>query len=448
MSYTDTTVRLAWDAALSDQEVTSYSVYLDGTSLTSTSNTTVAIINLSPNTQYTFTVTATDTRGNTSAPSNAVTVTTSIASTPEPYPDPGGGAEPQSGGPLSTDLRAQLPLVVRQPPLPTPTPVPTNPPPDAPADTYYVRAAWEGDVDFDPPNGSPTVVPLAYRIGYNAEVGSPDSHIILDFGRQYYKEVEHLGRTYKYWHVGLPLDEGDYDMEWARKRIAEYLQGYQDGHPQQASVIAIGTNNSVPPWECNGTSGQVSENWNEAGRVWGQLVREIIPPAGVTIYSANDIESWNRHFPEVEDPSRDKPWVSCGIGTLRWFDGYENQTVIKNINFGSHARAEVSGDDAELRGQWNDDQLFRVSYGRDTAVVSPQMYCDGNAIPWVDLREEFPPLGFVGVTADDNPDDQKTICPSRRLHWRGSWLELESALTEAGYRNHLRRSVSAFNYNR
>lgn len=87
---TQTTLDLSWDAATDNVGVTEYEIYLGGSSIGTTANTTTGITGLTAGTTYSFTVTAKDAAGNESPASNTETVTTQSS---------GGG-----GGPVSDIL--------------------------------------------------------------------------------------------------------------------------------------------------------------------------------------------------------------------------------------------------------------------------------------------------------------------------------------------------------
>ncbi len=73
---TQTTLDLSWDAATDNVGVTEYEVYLGGSSIGTTANTSTGITGLTAGTTYSFTVTAKDAAGNESPSSNTETVTT------------------------------------------------------------------------------------------------------------------------------------------------------------------------------------------------------------------------------------------------------------------------------------------------------------------------------------------------------------------------------------
>ena len=71
-----TQVDLSWTAATDDVGVTGYTVYRNGTKLTTVTGTATPTPGSPPVTTLSYTVTASDAAGNTSAPSTTVTVTT------------------------------------------------------------------------------------------------------------------------------------------------------------------------------------------------------------------------------------------------------------------------------------------------------------------------------------------------------------------------------------
>ncbi|MBT8375640.1 MAG: endonuclease [Bacteroidia bacterium] len=78
---TVSTIDLSWTASSDNIGVTSYDVYRDGGNPVSTSNTSITITGLSPNTEYCFTVFARDAALNTSPSSNIACETTEQGST-------------------------------------------------------------------------------------------------------------------------------------------------------------------------------------------------------------------------------------------------------------------------------------------------------------------------------------------------------------------------------
>src|SRR6056297_915766 len=73
---TETSVDLSWDASSDNVGVDHYTVFQDGSSIGTTSNTSYSVTGLTAATTYTFTVKAEDAAGNVSASSNALDVTT------------------------------------------------------------------------------------------------------------------------------------------------------------------------------------------------------------------------------------------------------------------------------------------------------------------------------------------------------------------------------------
>jgi subtilisin family serine protease/chitodextrinase len=77
---TETSVDLSWDASSDNVGVDHYTVFQDGSSIGTTSNTSYSVTGLTAATTYTFTVKAEDAAGNVSAASNALDVTTNDGS--------------------------------------------------------------------------------------------------------------------------------------------------------------------------------------------------------------------------------------------------------------------------------------------------------------------------------------------------------------------------------
>ena len=76
---TENSADLGWDASTDNVGVDHYTIYQDGSSVATTSNTSYSVTGLSASTTYTFTVKAEDAAGNVSSASNAVDVTTENA---------------------------------------------------------------------------------------------------------------------------------------------------------------------------------------------------------------------------------------------------------------------------------------------------------------------------------------------------------------------------------
>ena len=73
---TESSVDLTWDASSDNVGVDHYTIFKDGSSVGTTSNTSYSVTGLSAATTYTFTVKAEDAAGNVSSASNAIDVTT------------------------------------------------------------------------------------------------------------------------------------------------------------------------------------------------------------------------------------------------------------------------------------------------------------------------------------------------------------------------------------
>ncbi|GIO97436.1 hypothetical protein J14TS5_25220 [Paenibacillus lautus] len=85
VSFTSTSVSLAWNNATDNVGVSGYEVYRGTTLVTTVSGSTLSytVSGLTPNTAYNFTVKARDAAGNVSPASNELQVTTADGSTPE-----------------------------------------------------------------------------------------------------------------------------------------------------------------------------------------------------------------------------------------------------------------------------------------------------------------------------------------------------------------------------
>jgi endonuclease I/chitodextrinase len=80
-------VDVSWDASTDNVEVTSYDVFVDGSLVKNTTNTSITITGLNSNTTYTFEVLAKDIANNLSAKSTAINATTLEDVTPPSVPE-------------------------------------------------------------------------------------------------------------------------------------------------------------------------------------------------------------------------------------------------------------------------------------------------------------------------------------------------------------------------
>lgn len=315
------------------------------------------------------------------------------------------------------------------------TPALAYSPPSAPGQAYYVDATWSNKEYF---NGRDTT--YAYQLGYAAHTGLPTgySYIFLDFGRQLYS----TSFPTPGWGVCLVhyLCEptGQEPDSWVQTAAQDFMSGYNDGHTN-ASFIAVGTNNSDYPWTCQ-NSGTISPNWQASGADWGSMIANIgaNPPTEVVVRSASDIEPW------ANEPGLNG-WQACGLGAEAWYTGYESQTTtIPNADFGT--------EDWYTQGAyptatvWTETQVYDVVYGRTTARGVPEIYCAGNATPWVGLRSDVSSYLLYWGTTSDNASSQ--ICDGNyTLGWYGSWVVLNSELasnTPTAYPNDLLPASVAF----
>jgi hypothetical protein len=194
--------------------------------------------------------------------------------------------------------------------------------PTAPGTGYYV-----------PPNWNDTVpgqwYTYAYADGYNADPGSADQYgrgiVVLDFGRQTKTYDPNTGQDI--WQNILPDSNITVTTaSWVKSAVQWYMRGYQDGpHRTSVAVIVVGTSNDNWNWDCT-NGGYVSPLWYYAGQAWGGLIQSLqndLPSTynKVILRSGNDFEDWT----EVGDP-----WIACGTGAEKWYDGYEYYTSIGN----------------------------------------------------------------------------------------------------------------------
>lgn len=129
----------------------------------------------------------------------------------------------------------------------------------------------------------------------------------------------------------------------------------------------------------------------------------------------------------------------------------------RNVFFGSNAWQEYAQTDSQNTinsavGQWTIEQLYQVTSGLPEALALPQIYCEGQAQSWVEVRR-YRPIRFLGVLSE-NASNQRQACggdnaPETGFPWRRSWTELDSALrtaTPTAYPNNVSRIVTTFNY--
>lgn len=207
-----------------------------------------------------------------------------------------------------------------------------------------------------------------------------------------------------------------------------FIDGFNDNpnHPYD-TYIAVATSNDDDNWTCdNNNPGTLSANWYNAGSAWGSLFQSggIQSRSKVIPVSGNDIEVFF-------DSSNG--WGACGLGTLRWFDGFEGAVVASNYNFGDNPNVEDPG-------RWTTQQVYDVVYGRSSAWAYPQVYCTNLLYSkgWPSIRA-VNYLKFLGVTSDGG---QSQMCANYgqgggpwSLTWQQSWSELDTTMTNAGYPN-------------
>ncbi|NJK80128.1 MAG: hypothetical protein HC914_09605 [Chloroflexaceae bacterium] len=354
--------------------------------------------------------------------------------TSEGHPwQPQATATPQPVVPAQPAFNVYMPLTRRF--AQRPTPKPTTEPPMAPADTFYVDETYDDDVEFL------GVTRLrAYRIGYLADVGAPrfiddefTSRIILAFGRQIDDFVDDRGN--QVWGVDLPFaSEGRHSNEWVKEVTEAFIAGYNAGH-NQVSIIAIGTSNYTPGWNCEsglleGRDPVVSEKYREAGIIWADLLEEIQRGPYVARRGAIDIESWDDPA-TAPNTDEEREFIACGLGALEWQNGYISRTTLPLINFGSNAYGERND-------QWTELDMFLLNDRADT-ISLPQVYRD---IPiyttrWTEILQQFP-FQFDGVTSTNSTGG---------LGWQESWIVFDDALAQNGYPNNVKPAVSSFYYN-
>lgn len=304
-------------------------------------------------------------------------------------------------------------------------------------DTWYVgdgsngKANWNSNVTFSPVSGVVYTKKYAFKVGYYADINpTPGGSIILvvDFGRQ--------SKPSSTWGVDLPGLNGGYQTEsWVKGVAQAFIDGYNAGHTT-AAIVAIGTHNQNSPWTCvNGPTPNVDSKWYESGQRWGNLVNSLTPGSYTQVVAANDVEGWQGSDPN--NPS----WIACGAGTLSWYDGFSSVADRNVYNFGSNAFNEVGS------SYWTQAQQYNVSWGYTVARVVPQMYCSGQAAPWVTLKQTYTSLQFDGVTSENATN---LVCGPNKsqysLSWSASWQTFKNALTAQSISGGLSDTVDSFFY--
>lgn len=284
-------------------------------------------------------------------------------------------------------------------------------PPSSPGTGFYVQTWWADPTPWGTPSG---YVMKAYRKGWHVNPGSPNPTIYLEFGRQLL--------TGSGWGV-VPIGQPYQTNEWARMIAQAFIDGYNDNPQHPVAQIAVSTNNSNYNWYCNNYDpANLSSYWYSSGYAWGGLITSIASRPKVIVRSGNDIESWIGNFND---------WRSCGLGAVSWYEGYEARTYTPNFNFGNNPYSEDNV-------QWTENQVWQVSWGKATAYVFPQIYCTGSgwSASWVNLRRNQGYMQFNGVTSDNAVS--RACDGAYSLTWLDSWHNLNNALTNAGFPNHLR----------
>ncbi|MFZ2831977.1 MAG: fibronectin type III domain-containing protein [Minisyncoccia bacterium] len=132
LSLTDVQINLVWRPSTDNVSVAGYRIWRNGVYIGTTTNTKYAVVNLLPETEYSFTISAYDAAGNRSPESMKVLTAT--------YPKL--GVPTPNGLPTEADIASGVatPPAPSPAPAPTPSPTPTptpppagNPPPPPPA---------------------------------------------------------------------------------------------------------------------------------------------------------------------------------------------------------------------------------------------------------------------------------------------------------------------------
>ncbi len=156
---------------------------------------------------------------------------------------------------------------------------------------------------------------VAYNEGASGETTN-GAVAILDFGRQ---ESTSTG-----WQV-LLTDGTEEPQSWVETVAEDFAAGWQSDHTNSL-VMAIGTNNSDYAWS-NGSS-----LWGKAGTDWANVVNTVYNKGYqyISVYGANDIESWNGSF--------SSGWVATGTDSTDWCQAYNNVSGAQTmIDYGSEA---------------------------------------------------------------------------------------------------------------
>lgn len=97
----------------------------------------------------------------------------------------------------------------------------------------------------------------------------------------------------------------------------------------------------------------------------------------------------------------------------------------------------------EPKKQWEAFEIYQVSFGKDSALVYPEIYCPGTTAGWANQAPgyPFPIIRFEGVLSNERGGG--SICqPPPDYTAKQSWEALFNALM---YNIYLKRSVSTIN---
>ncbi len=248
--------------------------------------------------------------------------------------------------------------------------------------SFYVTSSWLAKES----NGHT----VAYNEGASGETTN-GAVAILDFGRQ---ESTSTG-----WQV-LLTDGTEEPQSWVETAAEDFAAGWQSDHTNSL-VMAIGTNNSDYAWS-NGSS-----LWGKAGTDWANVVNTVYNKGYqyISVYGANDIESWNGSF--------SSGWVATGTDSTDWCQAYNNVSGAQTmIDYGSEAYIEDSS-------VWSQQQVYNCAYGYLDDIVLPEIYYSGEATDWQTLYQAYPGIFFNGITSENGADGTLT--------WQSGWSDLNSA---------------------
>lgn len=201
-------------------------------------------------------------------------------------------------------------------------------------------------------------------------------------------------------------------------------------------IIGIGASNANYGWACDNGDGegnnQVADpRYQEAGRVWSDLIAQVRPRRNTVRAGANDFEAWTELL----------PWSACGFGAHHWMLGFRAERTFIHINFGSNGYGE-------LPEQWTPMDVYLVSNGYKKEVL-PQIYCDSEVFvdKWIEVIDKTPDIEFIGVTSTNKIFRCIDGQDRSGLSWQDAWLVFDDALEDAGYVDLLDSRIVSFFYN-